>query len=365
MFSTVHIYYGSNSRGNAKYRRRVHEIEAVAKYLAQEAKKSDANQILVGDFNIIKHGSDGANALEENGFTAVKNRRGSNKDQTKFYDQISFLSRRDELKLIEQPSPETVEGEEPELPDRVFQFFDIVYREDDFATYRSTMKRRLNDKIKQAEADLAVATSRTAKNKAKESNQGEEEGDVIGGRVAGLLQRLAYIPDERSPALVDRAGYRLHRPVSRSSPRVEEGMSVRRHRSHSGSLANQFAKCLVEPFGDWSRLSIANHAIVKLHSSDHFGGATGQKALVRDVMSWRVIVVSTASMLASFASSRTALRVIPSKMPASTGGVKSLPCLTMKILSPVHSATSPLWFSIRASTHRAFAPSILAITLFK
>ena len=30
-FSTVHIYYGSNSRGDAKYKRRVEEIEAVGK----------------------------------------------------------------------------------------------------------------------------------------------------------------------------------------------------------------------------------------------------------------------------------------------------------------------------------------------
>jgi exonuclease III len=167
MFSTVHIYYGSNSRGDAKYRRRVNEIEAVAKYLAKEAKKSDANQILVGDFNIIKHGSAGSNALQDNGFTTVQNRFGSNKDQTKFYDQISFLSRRNELNLIDQaPASEPVDGQESELPDRVLQFFDVVYREDQFDLYKPIMEKRLKEKIKDSEKDLAAATSKTARNKA-------------------------------------------------------------------------------------------------------------------------------------------------------------------------------------------------------
>lgn len=168
MFSTVHIYYGSNSKGDAKYRRRVDEIAAVAKYLSKEAKNSDANQILVGDFNIIKPGSAGFDALEKNGFTTVRNRRGSNKDQTTFYDQISFRSRRNELRLIDQPpAEEPVEGQDPELPDRVLQFFDTVYREDQFETYRPIMEKRLNEKIKEAEKVLADdKATKTAKRKA-------------------------------------------------------------------------------------------------------------------------------------------------------------------------------------------------------
>lgn len=149
LFSTVHIYYGKSSQNTPQYDRRVKEIDAVARYLAKEAKSSDTNQILVGDFNIIKRGSPGFNALQKHGFTTVNNRRGSNRDQTKFYDQISFLSRSDELKLME-----------PEREDRVFQFFDSVFRIDDFRTYKPIILKRLKAKLKKAQADLDAATTK-------------------------------------------------------------------------------------------------------------------------------------------------------------------------------------------------------------
>ncbi|MHC4176343.1 MAG: endonuclease/exonuclease/phosphatase family protein [Planctomycetota bacterium] len=156
LFLTVHIYYGSASRNTPQYARRVEEIEAIAKYLAKEAQASDANQVLVGDFNIIKRGSAGFNALEDNGFTAVYNRKGSNRDQTKFYDQISFRSRRNELILME-----------PDRKDRVLQFFDSVFRPGDFATYKPIIKKRLKAKLKKAEEDLAAATSKKKKKDAE------------------------------------------------------------------------------------------------------------------------------------------------------------------------------------------------------
>ena len=155
LFSTVHIYYGSSSKNTPQYARRVKEIEAIAKYLAKEARASDANQILVGDFNIIKQGSAGFNALEDNGFTAVKNRKGSNRDQTKFYDQISFRSKKDQLILME-----------PDRTDRALQFFDSVFREEDFETYKPIIKKSLKGKLEKAEEELAVATSQTKKKKA-------------------------------------------------------------------------------------------------------------------------------------------------------------------------------------------------------
>lgn len=156
LFSTVHIYYGSNSVSSPQYQRRVKEIEAVAKYLAKDAKASDANQILVGDFNIKARGSAGFNVLEESGFKIVQNRKGSNKDRTKFYDQISFRTRANELKLLE-----------PERDDRVFQFFDSVYREEDFTTYLPLIKKDLEDKLQLWTEAEAVATSKTALKKAQ------------------------------------------------------------------------------------------------------------------------------------------------------------------------------------------------------
>ena len=156
LFSTVHIYYGKSSKNSPQYARRVKEINAVAKYLSKEAKASDSNQILVGDFNILKSGSAGFNALTENGFTTVQNRQGSNRDRTKFYDQISFQSRKNVLVQME-----------PDRDDRVFQFFDSVLRDEDFSTYKPIIKKRLKAKVKKAKKDLAAATSKTKKKKAK------------------------------------------------------------------------------------------------------------------------------------------------------------------------------------------------------
>jgi len=156
LFSTVHIYYGKASTTSPEYARRVKEIDAVAKYLAKEAKASSSNQILVGDFNILQPGSKGFNALEKHGFKMVRNRKGSNRDRTKFYDQISFRSRKNELIQME-----------PDRDDRVFQFFDSVFRAEDFSTYKPIMKKMLKSKLKKAKDDLASATSKANKKKAK------------------------------------------------------------------------------------------------------------------------------------------------------------------------------------------------------
>lgn len=153
-FSTVHIYFGSNQGNTPQYERRVKEIDTVARYLAKEAKNADANHILVGDFNIKAKGSDGYNALEKRGFKVVSNRKGSNKDQTKFYDQISFLSRKNELELLE-----------PKRDDRVFQFFDSIFRDEDYETYKPIMLKRIDEKIREAQNSLDNATSKTAKKK--------------------------------------------------------------------------------------------------------------------------------------------------------------------------------------------------------
>jgi hypothetical protein len=156
LLSTAHIYFGKASKNTPQYRRRVQEIETVARYLAREAKSSPVNQILVGDFNIVQRGSPGFNALTKHGFTAVNNRKGSNRDQTKFYDQISFRSRSNELTMME-----------PEREDRVFQFFDSVFRTADFSTYKPIIEKRLAVKLNKAQADLAAATTKRSKNAAE------------------------------------------------------------------------------------------------------------------------------------------------------------------------------------------------------
>jgi len=165
-FSTVHIYFGSNSRNTPQYKRRVDEIKSIARYLAKEAKNSDSNHILVGDFNIKARGSDGFNALEDNGFKTVKNCRGSNRDQTKFYDQISFRSKKNELVLLE-----------PHRDDRVIQFFDSIFREKDFTIYKPILKKLIREKLNIAKQLLDIETSKRKKEKL--ANQIESLNEAI------------------------------------------------------------------------------------------------------------------------------------------------------------------------------------------
>ena len=141
-FSTVHIYFGKSS--GSKYRRRVDEIERVAEFLAKRAKNDDQNHILVGDFNIVKPGSPGHNALETHGFVIYQNNEGSNKDQTKFYDQISFRVRDNELRFANSGRCKGV-----------LQFFKSIYAEENFTLYEDDLKDTVKAKIVKLEEETA------------------------------------------------------------------------------------------------------------------------------------------------------------------------------------------------------------------
>ncbi len=150
MLSNVHIYFGSSS--GAQYKRRVEEIGKVASFLAKRAKTSNFNHILVGDFNIKKRGSDGYNALTSRGFKTVVNKKGSNADQTKFYDQISYWERPQELVLADD-----------EKSNGVFQFFDVLYRLEDFKAYKADIVNTINRKIENLNTKIADAKERIKK----------------------------------------------------------------------------------------------------------------------------------------------------------------------------------------------------------
>ncbi len=141
LLSTVHIYFGQTS--GLKYERRVKEIGKVAKFLSDRAEHDDKNHILVGDFNIVKPGSSGFNVLQKRGFEIYQNKEGSNKDQTKFYDQISFRVRENELRFTDS---ENCKG--------VLQFFDSIYREEDFESYETDLKKTINLKTDKIEAEI-------------------------------------------------------------------------------------------------------------------------------------------------------------------------------------------------------------------
>ena len=145
MFATVHIYYGEDSPGSDGYKRRVTEIKSVARELRRRADREQKNYILVGDFNIVDHGDATADALGNQGFDIFRNNIGSNSDQTKFYDQISFRSARDELRLVQA---ENAKG--------VLNIFENLFTAADAKTYETRMRLVLDAQIARKEAELAA-----------------------------------------------------------------------------------------------------------------------------------------------------------------------------------------------------------------
>ncbi len=186
MFSTVHIYFGDTSGPN--YERRVNEINSVAKFLAKRAKRdakanNPVNHILVGDFNIVEPGSRGYNVLQKNGFEIYQNQSGSNKDQTRFYDQISFLVQKDELRFA--PSDRN-KG--------VFQFFKSIYRPRDFPAYRETMLPVVAQKIRKLETELAREEAKLAR--ADTDAKRQKAKDRIADKKDGIADWTAALTDD-------------------------------------------------------------------------------------------------------------------------------------------------------------------------
>jgi endonuclease/exonuclease/phosphatase family metal-dependent hydrolase len=181
-FATVHIYYGKDSMSSSEYKRRVKEIEAVAKFIAKRAKADKIyNHVLVGDFNIEDFESQTFDALATQGFEVFRNKEASNAQQTKFYDQISFMPRPGEVMLAQ---------EEEGKSHGVFNVFESVFRDDDFALHEPAMLEIINRRRDKAVAALAAATSATAKNKANKAIAAEDR--LLGSEEA----RLQYYLDE-------------------------------------------------------------------------------------------------------------------------------------------------------------------------
>lgn len=135
-FATVHIYFGKESKTSPEYQRRVKEIDAVARFLADRAKAEDRTYVLVGDFNIEDPDDDTADALARAGFTIVRNREGSNQTQTRFYDQISFCSREGEVRMAQS-----------ERANGVLKLFDVLFRDEDFSAWAGEVDATLAARI--------------------------------------------------------------------------------------------------------------------------------------------------------------------------------------------------------------------------
>ncbi len=97
---TVHIYFGEASRNSDGYARRVAEIDYIAREMASRADREDENYILLGDFNIKNPVDETMESLRRAGFTLPPELFPSNLLGNKFYDQIAFRTRPDELTFV-------------------------------------------------------------------------------------------------------------------------------------------------------------------------------------------------------------------------------------------------------------------------
>ena len=127
---TVHIYFGDDSPGSDGYKRRVEEIDYIAKDLAARAKRDNENYIILGDFNIKNPMDETMKALTRAGFQLPPELFPSNLLGTKYYDQIAFSTRQNLLTFLSAG---------------VFDFSDSVYRDDHYAHYAPALPERHRD----------------------------------------------------------------------------------------------------------------------------------------------------------------------------------------------------------------------------
>lgn len=134
MVSTVHIIWGE---GVAESPARVAEIRALAEFLKDRSEDQHAwsqNQVLLGDFNIFNANPDNAAyaAITRNGFVIPEALQGVPATNVgadpRFYDQIA-------LKFRENNLAPTGRG-------GVIDYFDVVYRNQDYEDYVVAMMDR-------------------------------------------------------------------------------------------------------------------------------------------------------------------------------------------------------------------------------
>ena len=136
---TVHLFYGDDK--GEKFEQRVEEIDKIAGFLHKRCEKDNENYILLGDMNIVNSTDATMKALKKHDFILpsdiTKKEIPSNMNQDKFYDQIAFLNKRNELELGKS---ENNAG--------VFNYYQSVFREKDAEIYQqiATNKDKVNKK---------------------------------------------------------------------------------------------------------------------------------------------------------------------------------------------------------------------------
>lgn len=138
---TVHIYYGEES--GAKLKERVEEIEAVAKFLSKRANiglKKDTALILLGDFNIVHPEHKTMKALLDNGFEVPEAlRQKTNLDETKYYDQIAFKTKKNVIEFVNSQSDDPLKRNAG-----VFRLFLSAFRKNQIDDYKAAMEQTSN-----------------------------------------------------------------------------------------------------------------------------------------------------------------------------------------------------------------------------
>jgi len=142
--ATVHIFYGSGDIGIAQRKDEIRRLTALLAERAKSDNDSDADSwfIALGDFNIIDRTHETMQALQSNGFVVpepLQSIPGSNVKKDKFYDQIAvWTGASPRRKAYTSISP---------LRAGVFDYFDVVYREDEEAVYRPFMRKPDSDDV--------------------------------------------------------------------------------------------------------------------------------------------------------------------------------------------------------------------------
>jgi len=130
LLSTVHILYGESTADNPE---RVAEIETVAEFLAKRSRERQDydrnNLVLLGDFNIFSPDDVTMAAIQQAGFQVPEELQyvppSNVGKKPRHYDQIAFKPKTNRFETTGKAG--------------VFDFFDVVYTEEDEADYSADM----------------------------------------------------------------------------------------------------------------------------------------------------------------------------------------------------------------------------------
>lgn len=149
---TVHIYFGSDTGEDLK--RRINEIDGIAKFLKKRADDDLENLLVLGDFNIISPEHKTMKALLDNGFeipSQIKQEPvGTNTFQTKHYDQIGVRAKSNYFNLGTSRKSAGA-----------YNYYNDVLKDTDFPKYKQYCIDALTSQKANAEKDKQKEAAKT------------------------------------------------------------------------------------------------------------------------------------------------------------------------------------------------------------